>query len=366
MKKSAILISTLFLLISVISINLFAQKDTTEINFGKRKLLILENDLKKSKDIDNLKEGIKTFENEIEKTSKESEALKSEIEGMKKELETLNSEKEKQKKMEEISKKEAQISENDKKIESFKKGTLEIESGIEKMKKELENENNSDDSEGNCKNHIKKFDAHLAGIELGFSNFINNNSSLASDQEMGFMQLKPEKSFNLSLNIFEVGFPIIAKNLGVSTALSLEWNRYALEQNIDILTDENNILKPITIDENIIKYNKNYLNSTYLNVPVIMEFQKQLGSKQIYISAGAFGGVRLTSRQKQVFDSNGDKNKIKNKDDFEMSPFKYGLTARIGYGPISLFANYSMNTLFKNNAGPELYPITVGLRLINF
>ena len=58
------------------------------------------------------------------------------------------------------------------------------------------------------------------------------------------------------------------------------------------------------------------------------------------------------------------KNKIKDKDDhFNLRDFRYGLTARLAYGDFGFFANYYPQSLFKDNMGPEMFPVTVGIHI---
>ena len=114
-----------------------------------------------------------------------------------------------------------------------------------------------------------------------------------------------------------------------------------------------------------ISYAKTKLNTTYLTVPLLLEFQ--FGpDKKGFISAGVIGDLKLCSNTKLRYYVDGAKQRERSKDDFNLSPLRYHLTARVGYRFIKLFANYSMVSLFKNNAGPEVYPVTVGLTLISF
>ena len=57
----------------------------------------------------------------------------------------------------------------------------------------------------------------------------------------------------------------------------------------------------------------------------------------------------------------GNKSKEKNKSDFNLSPFRWGFTARVGYKWIGIYANYYMTSLFKPTMGPELYPFAAGI-----
>jgi hypothetical protein len=38
----------------------------------------------------------------------------------------------------------------------------------------------------------------------------------------------------------------------------------------------------------------------------------------------------------------------------------------VGYGKVTLYAQYGLNELFQHNKGPEMYPFSVGVRLANF
>jgi hypothetical protein len=64
-----------------------------------------------------------------------------------------------------------------------------------------------------------------------------------------------------------------------------------------------------------------------------------------------------------VYEDRGDKNKDKNRSDFFLSPFRYGYTARAGYGFLKIFANYYNTALFEKGKGPQLYPFTIGFML---
>jgi hypothetical protein len=129
----------------------------------------------------------------------------------------------------------------------------------------------------------------------------------------------------------------------------------------------------------------------YFNIPLLFEFQTNSYMKKnsFHFAAGMIMGVRLSSHTKKYYDewnkdfevtqynpatdsyetvytaTSPDYAKAKDFDDFYMNPFKWDATARIGWGFINLFATYSVNTLFKEDKGPELYPWTVGITLVN-
>jgi hypothetical protein len=62
----------------------------------------------------------------------------------------------------------------------------------------------------------------------------------------------------------------------------------------------------------------------------------------------------------------GQKSKEKARGDYHLNPLRWGVTARVGYRALKLYANYYMMPLFKEDMGPELYPFSIGLVLIPF
>ena len=103
------------------------------------------------------------------------------------------------------------------------------------------------------------------------------------------------------------------------------------------------------------------MNIAYATAPLLLEFQIPAGRKRIYISGGVIGGVKLWSNTKMKYTVSGEKSKEKAKGDYNLSPLRWGVTARVGYRALGFYANYCMTPLFKEGLGPELNPFAVGL-----
>lgn len=78
------------------------------------------------------------------------------------------------------------------------------------------------------------------------------------------------------------------------------------------------------------------------------------------IGAGAYVGTRIGSWQKLVWRSTGHKSKLREKDNYYLNNLRYGGRFILGYGEVDMFVNYDMSTLFSENRGPELNPISFG------
>lgn len=210
------------------------------------------------------------------------------------------------------------------------------------------------------KRHRTKFNGHWAGFEMGINGYLTSDNSLSLPSDINFLELRYEKSAEVAINFLEQNFNLINNKLGLVTGLGYRSNNYRFEPNVMLLADTTPIggmfLEPKA------DYLKSKLVVNYLTVPLLLEFQTNPYSRSssFHITAGAIMGFRFSSHSKIVKDENG-KEKIKNKDPFNMAPFRWDLTARAGWGVINLYANYSLNSLFLADKGPELYPFSVGI-----
>ncbi|MCF6366378.1 MAG: outer membrane beta-barrel protein [Bacteroidales bacterium] len=399
MKKTYIKTVLISLIFASINIQGFAQKDTTEFEIGKKKLIIVENKTQKENAIYNLEKGKESFITEIQlaediiknqqelirqqqKLISDREKLITEQENLKNnsdELEKAKGELEKQKlelgkQKSELEKQKSILEINTKKKFAFENGIKEIEKGIEEIKKgldEIDSEMAEIDSENGkivVGNNIKKkkFNAHWAGLEIALLNFLNNSQTIISREDAVFMEIVPEKTFSYGLNVFEKNIPISKYHFGIATGTGIQWSSLNLEQDIYLYEGENNIIAAEVINTDNIKVKKNKLNVAYIKVPLILEYQVPVKGKKLYFNAGIFGSIRGWSKQRLVYFIDGRKYKDKIVDNFQLSAFRYGFSAGAGYGDVGVFVEYSMTPLFNSGKGPEMYPVMVGLRFIDF
>lgn len=122
-----------------------------------------------------------------------------------------------------------------------------------------------------------------------------------------------------------------------------------------------------------VDFDESRLRNVYLTAPVHLEFdftpKKNNKDGESYfrthesfrLGIGGYAGVRVKSKQILKYEEDDQKVKNKQKGDFNVSDFNYGLSAYIGYGEITLYAKYDINPLFKNNAVDQ-NNISLGVR----
>ncbi|WP_319482965.1 outer membrane beta-barrel protein [uncultured Draconibacterium sp.] len=218
-----------------------------------------------------------------------------------------------------------------------------------------------------------RFNPHWAGLEVGVNIMtgtdysIYNNNPDFSDYDGDFLDLNPGKSLSWNLNFAEFAFKNERKTFGVVTGLGISFNDYTFNDPITIEKyNGDGIIVPVNLpndnDGNSIKKSKLHVN--YLTAPLMLEVKTPLrmGSSRMYLAGGVIGSLYLGSHTKYKY-YKGDKEKSKS--GYNVSQWKYELTGRIGFGDFCVFANYSMTPLFKDGKGPEGAPLMIGISFPN-
>ena len=218
----------------------------------------------------------------------------------------------------------------------------------------------------------RSFKGHWAGVEFGINGYLDKNQSLTMKNEMSYLDLKQARSWNFNVNFLQYSIGFGTNKIGLVTGMGLEFNNYHFSNPISLKVDKT-LGSPTNgmtiVDSTYINFDvsKTKLSTTHLTIPLLLEFQIPTGDHghRIFISGGVIGELRIGAHTKVVYDDNG-KNKDKNREDFNLSTFRYSFTARVGYRGLKLFANYSPVQLFEKDKGPEVYPYSIGLILFNF
>ncbi len=209
------------------------------------------------------------------------------------------------------------------------------------------------------KDNPDRFNGHWEGLEFGFNGFDKPDYSMYPGNK-DFMSLNQGKSMELDLNFYELNISLAKSYVGLVSGMGLSFNNYRFENPYTMEKGQNMTL-PVQLNPD--NLSKTKLAVTYLNVPLLLEFQIPVNQNEgrLFVNTGLVGGVKIGSHTKVKY---GD-TKDKDRSGFNLNSFKYSATARIGYKDISLFANYSLTPLFQSGKGPELTPFTIGISFLD-
>lgn len=79
------------------------------------------------------------------------------------------------------------------------------------------------------------------------------------------------------------------------------------------------------------------------------------------IGAGGYVGYRVGSRHKYVFEEGNDRERVKNRTNYFVNNWRYGVRFQLGFRSFDFYANYDLNDLFVEGKGPELNAFSFGI-----
>jgi len=203
---------------------------------------------------------------------------------------------------------------------------------------------------------------YFKGVYLGIGGLRNSKGALNLDPSQ--IELNYARSFNMQANLFEKSIPLIKEYVKISTGIGYNFNSYAIANDVDLIKGANELLE---IENVGINYDKNKLRIGYITVPLIIGLSTtQFQEKGLKIAAGIQGGYRIQGNIKRKYEQGGETFKPKYKSDFYLNDFTYSAIARVSFDNIMVYAEYGLQPLFKIGRAAEIYPFSIGIRLVDF
>ncbi|MCX6280820.1 MAG: hypothetical protein NTU51_02565 [Bacteroidetes bacterium] len=233
-----------------------------------------------------------------------------------------------------------------------------------------------------------KYNGHWAGVELGINGYVNENFNMNFDPKYPYMNMNTGRSMVVNLNPFEFNVNLVKNKFGFTSGLGFQLSNYYFTGSYVMIPDSAQLVAYKVKDgfDNYVGLKQDKLFVSYLNIPLIFEFQTNAKRKlnSFHVSVGVIGGVRLCSYSKQKYnsidqtyylvDDKGNRlasyyvgdNVVRSYGAYHLSPFKLDASFRIGWSFLNLFATYSLTPMFQDNQGPKLFPWAVGITLLGW
>lgn len=207
---------------------------------------------------------------------------------------------------------------------------------------------------------------HWTGFSMGVNGYMNKGAGINLPTKNNYMDLNYARSYNFQFNLIERQFNIVKNHFKIVTGFGFDYHLYEFSHKTNLNPDSSFTFGKID-SSGLYSYQKNKLRNTYIQVPLLFEFNTSNNpDKTFHIAFGVIGQYLISSRTKQVLEQNKFEITRVRKDSYNLSPFAAKAHVNIGYRGWTIFAEYSLTRLFQSGKGPELYPFSVGLRLIPF
>lgn len=204
-------------------------------------------------------------------------------------------------------------------------------------------------------------------LELG----LNGAPKAIDDFSLGFWGSR-------SLNVYYTyDLRILKSRISFVPGIGLSMERYKFK-NGHILGYVNGNLEMATPTElGLSQVLKSQLITNYLEAPMEFVYRSKPDdpARSFKFALGGRVGFMYDSFTKVKYKEGGQVKKIKDKQDYELNKFRYGISARVGIGNISLFGYYNLTPLFEEGRGPvapdtgkakDFNTFTIGLSLSSF
>lgn len=208
---------------------------------------------------------------------------------------------------------------------------------------------------------------HSWNFDIGTNNYLEKGKF--PDQTNALYSVKPWGSWYVGINsIFRTH---ITGKLFLEWGAGVSWYNFKFQnERVNISKDDKSVI--FAEDTRDLDFQKSKLTATYVNaslVPVIdfggnrkkAAFLDGNHSQSFRLGAGPYVGYRMDSYSKQMYISDGHKEKEHNHDSFYLDNIRYGMRLQIGFRDVDVFFNYDMNKLFVANKGPELNAFSFGV-----
>jgi hypothetical protein len=246
------------------------------------------------------------------------------------------------------------------------------------VKKETTNEIvtwDDDDREwknsGTRKIHRSRGTRHSFNFDFGTNNYLEDGEFPDADGKQ--YAVRPWGSWYVGIN--SVQRTRVSKKFFVEWGAGISWYNFKFQDDATRIVQDLNDVKGVTFEKDPrdadVSFIKSKLTATFINVSLIpmidvgghnhkARFWNSHNSA-FRIGAGPYAGYRISSHTKQVYKENGDREKDKNRDNFYLNNFRYGVRVQLGIRATDFFFNYDLNELFATNKGPKLNAFSFGV-----
>jgi hypothetical protein len=250
-----------------------------------------------------------------------------------------------------------------------------------KTDRENNDETIEQDEDGNAslqsdeKNRRTRSTYQSFNFDFGVNNYLSNGKF--PDNQDQLYAVRPWGSWYVAVNSIE--HTHVAGPFFIEWGAGVSWYNFKFQQDdIAVSKNENGVV--FAEDNRDVDYIKSKLTATYLNASFIPMFDflrhsastKGSGGRKyrcwnscdsnFRFGVGPYAGYRLGSYSKLVFE-NEDVEKERNRDNFYLNNFRYGVRLQFGISSMDFFFNYDLNKLFNTNkpANPDLNAFSFGV-----
>lgn len=192
---------------------------------------------------------------------------------------------------------------------------------------------------------------HLALLEVGVNTLVNTDYSMYSKEEAAMLPFGNRKSVYFAINLLSMDVALNKRgtwSFNMGFGFSCERYTFAGPYSMQYV---DGMMRPTRLEGNI---KKSQLGVDYIHMPFLINWNF---SKKFFVAAGVNLDIGMNDflRYKKPLTTIARTVTI--------NPIQLGATARMGYGKLYGFVNYSFMEMFKSGTGPKANRFSAGVGL---
>jgi hypothetical protein len=202
-------------------------------------------------------------------------------------------------------------------------------------------------------------------LELGINSALNASSRF----DLG---LWGSRTVNI---YYQYEVRILKSSFSFVPGIGLSLERFKFKNGATFAYDEDSLKLMLPAETLMTGLKKTQLVTNYLDVPVEFRFTSNPDDPARSFKAAIGGriGYMYDSFAKLKYKADGETKQLKDKQEWNLNRFRYGVYTKIGIGNFALFGYYNLTPLFKEGEGPgeknvvtDFQTVTVGISLSSF
>lgn len=214
---------------------------------------------------------------------------------------------------------------------------------------------------------------HSFNFDFGTNNFLEDGDF--PDASGAQHAVRPWGSWYIGLN--SVQRTRITNKFYIEWGVGASWYNFKFQDDATIITKDLNDVKGVYFEQdpreasNDVSFIKSKLTASYINVSMVPMIDVggyhrkarfwDSNHSAFRLGVGPYAGYRIGSHTKLVYKEDGNREKDKDRDNFYLNNFRYGVRVQLGIRSTDFFFNYDLNELFVTNKGPKLNAFSFGV-----
>ncbi len=222
-------------------------------------------------------------------------------------------------------------------------------------------DDDDDDNKDGKKRKRQTSEVDAFAMDLGLTNYFSGNVYGREAAPAGMELNDFRVGSHVALHFLPTTVSLVGRGvINLKTALTVDYSNYYFQNDITLVPGQDQL----TLETSAVSLDKNKLTARYFQVPMLLNINTSPWTDDgLSISFGVYGGVLWKAHSKQVSKELGT---VKDVDDFNLNPIRYGLMARFDLKWMDLYATYNLSEMFEEGRGPSTQTFTVGVNLFDF